>query len=405
MKTGSTIFKIIWVIFFFSNTINIEAQTLNFFEEENKNLAKLHLVESKYLSTKRDIIVHTPPSYHKNNYKNYPVLYMLDGKRNIKHVISTANILAAKRKMPEIIIVALPAGKTREKDYTPNYLSTKSGVKAEADRFTNFLEFELIPFVDENFRTVPFRIISGHSRSGLFVLDNLINKTELFQAHFAFSPALWVDDYKIFEKLAEKLKTIKLDRGFIYLNAGGKENSNIKTSLNKIRLQFERSVPENLKWYAENAEDETHGTTPIIGHYVAFRKLFTNWDRPWKEYSKNGLKVIKPQYDLLSEELGYLVIPEERSLNGLGYYFLQKKDVEKAIEAFELNIQYYPKSPNAYDSLADALEAKGLLEEALKTLDKALPFLNKNQSLLVRTISEHRTRLKRKLQKSKPQRK
>ena len=101
-----------------------------------------------------------------------------------------------------MIIVALPAGDSRQEDYTPNFLSTrKSNKKGSADVFSRFLKGELIPYIDKNFRTENYRIISGHSRGGLFVIDDLIDNTGLFQAHFAFSPALWVDNYLIADKI------------------------------------------------------------------------------------------------------------------------------------------------------------------------------------------------------------
>jgi len=44
----------------------------------------------------------------------------------------------------------------------------------------------------------------------------------------------------------------------------------------------------------------------------------------------------------------------ERSLNSLGYELLGKKSFDEAIEVFKLNVEAYPDSWNAYDSLAEA---------------------------------------------------
>jgi ABC-type phosphonate transport system ATPase subunit len=52
----------------------------------------------------------------------------------------------------------------------------------------------------------------------------------------------------------------------------------------------------------------------------------------------------------------------------------------------------FPKSANTYDSLAEAYEADGQIEEAIKQMDLAVGIVKKDISLF-RVISEHRERL------------
>jgi tetratricopeptide (TPR) repeat protein len=49
----------------------------------------------------------------------------------------------------------------------------------------------------------------------------------------------------------------------------------------------------------------------------------------------------------------------EPRFNQLGYGLLQRRDYAKAIAVFRLNTELYPDSANTYDSLGEALEAKG----------------------------------------------
>jgi tetratricopeptide (TPR) repeat protein len=77
----------------------------------------------------------------------------------------------------------------------------------------------------------------------------------------------------------------------------------------------------------------------------------------------------------------------------MGYYHLvEKKDAKAAIKIFTRNVKEFPKSANTYDSLADAYEADGQIEEALKQMDLAVAIVKKDISLF-RVISEHRERL------------
>ncbi len=62
----------------------------------------------------------------------------------------------------------------------------------------------------------------------------------------------------------------------------------------------------------------------------------------------------------------------ERSINNLGYRLREMKRLEQAIEIFKLNVESYPQSANAYDSLAEAYMIKGDKELAVKNYERSL---------------------------------
>lgn len=66
---------------------------------------------------------------------------------------------------------------------------------------------------------------------------------------------------------------------------------------------------------------------------------------------------------------------DEATVNTLGYQHLQSGDNKSAIEIFKLNVAAYPKSPNVYDSLADAYFADGQMGLARQNAWKALELL------------------------------
>ena len=68
----------------------------------------------------------------------------------------------------------------------------------------------------------------------------------------------------------------------------------------------------------------------------------------------------------------------EANLNRLGYRLLnQGKKPAEAIMVFRKAVEYYPASPNAYDSLSEGLETAGLNEEAVKVAQQGLAVLEK----------------------------
>ncbi|MFC0512565.1 serine hydrolase [Mucilaginibacter angelicae] len=62
----------------------------------------------------------------------------------------------------------------------------------------------------------------------------------------------------------------------------------------------------------------------------------------------------------------------ENELNGWGYQLLSQKNAQAALSIFKLNVVLYPQSANAYDSLAETLEATDNRAEALVNYKKSL---------------------------------
>ena len=62
----------------------------------------------------------------------------------------------------------------------------------------------------------------------------------------------------------------------------------------------------------------------------------------------------------------------ENELNNLGYSFLGKEEVEKAIAVFKINVQAYPNSSNVYDSYGEALLKSGDKEKAIENYSKSV---------------------------------
>ncbi|MBN1825503.1 MAG: class A beta-lactamase-related serine hydrolase [Candidatus Eisenbacteria bacterium] len=62
----------------------------------------------------------------------------------------------------------------------------------------------------------------------------------------------------------------------------------------------------------------------------------------------------------------------ENELNGLGYALFGDGRTDEAIALFALNAEMFPESANAYDSLAEALAARGEIERAVEMYGRAL---------------------------------
>lgn len=70
----------------------------------------------------------------------------------------------------------------------------------------------------------------------------------------------------------------------------------------------------------------------------------------------------------------------EDQVNRLGYWLLQRKRVKEAIEVFKLNVEDYPNSSNAYDSLGEAYMVDGDKERSIENYERSLKLDPKNQN-------------------------
>jgi dienelactone hydrolase len=83
-------------------------------------------------------------------------------------------------------------------------------------------------------------------------------------------------------------------------------------------------------------------------------------------------------FDKARQANSKVVLFPEAEANTYGYQLLQEGRNEDAIILFQMNADAYPKSPNTYDSLADAYLAAGKREEALRLAEKTLAMLEKD---------------------------
>jgi tetratricopeptide (TPR) repeat protein len=69
----------------------------------------------------------------------------------------------------------------------------------------------------------------------------------------------------------------------------------------------------------------------------------------------------------------------QAQVNRLGYWLLGKKRIDEAIDVFKMNVEDYPDSSNAYDSLGEAYMMKGDKEQAIQNYQRSVE-LNPNNT-------------------------
>ena len=88
--------------------------------------------------------------------------------------------------------------------------------------------------------------------------------------------------------------------------------------------------------------------------------------------ASQGIDAAARQYDQLKAGQPAAYNFDQRELNGLGYELMRDRRFKEAIRVLELNVEAYPRSSNAYDSLGEACMASGDKAQAIANYKVAL---------------------------------
>ncbi len=320
---------------------------------------------SKVMGEERAYLVHLPPGYDDHD-ASYPVIYLLDGDGHFHHVTGIVSFLTSAQRMPPAIVVGIP-NTNRTRDLTPTN-EARLPDSGGADRFLEFIETELIPQIERDYRTAPLRILVGHSFGGLFAVNAMIAKPDLFDAHIAASPSLQWDDHLMGKRLEPLLA--KPFTGFLYYTLGT-EPEGITAGNKKFAELLAAKAPQTLQWAFELMADEDHGS---VVHRTVYRGLSTYFGDYVMTEAPATVAALTAHYERIAARYKLNLKPPEAVVNILGYQHLMAEPprVEVAIEFFELNVKLYPESANVYDSLGESYERAGRMQDALANYEQAV---------------------------------
>jgi predicted alpha/beta superfamily hydrolase len=366
-----------------------------------QKVGALDSVYSKNLKEYRKFYVQLPANYNANKNEKYPVVYILDGEVFLPTVYNVQNFYSGGF-MPEMVLVGISNDKNRMRDLTTSKVTEMYGMpfeqeNGEAANFSNFIETELIPFIEKKYPVTNFRTLIGHSYGGLFTVYSLIHHPQLFSNYLAIDPSLDWDNQKLLTEAQDILSINDYQEKSLFMSLSGQlhwQDSNITignvmqdtsdfTLFPRSNITFSDIVKQNKqnglafdwKFYPK----DLHGTIPFPSIMDGLISVFQwyqmeNTDKINSfDTSKEALfGIIKYREEKLKTHFGYAVQPyPEELLNVSGYMKMDMGQMEKAKMYFEFGIEFYPNSPNSYDSMADYYERNGDNENAIKFVTKA----------------------------------
>ncbi len=397
-KKGNTLFVLILVSLY------------SFGQEryEKIGLTKSSEIVSKYLGEKRELEIYLPPSYQKQEAKKYPVMYIMDGQEYFLHPVAYQRMLRFKDKSPEFIVVGINTDRKKRRKL----------FYEDANKFINFLINELIPHIDENYRTLKEkeRIYFGWEMSGGLGLEILAHHQNTFNAFFMASPTHITEDR--ITALSKGIAKNSSNTVYTYFTKAPEE-SYIEGSLIRTDSILKVNNPANIRWKIDTLLDEDHYTTPyktinngLRDHFQDYNTLrfyslnefdeFGNFERIKRYYQHRGnrygissavhrttkhfllLNAMNEnnfdRFEVYAKEFkAYLQDPTlEIWAIRFGAYLAKNNKDKEALEIYKSGLLKFPESPAIHNAIGVLYTNKGDRPKAIMYHKKAIEYAEKN---------------------------
>lgn len=176
---------------------------------------------SKFLSTRRDLIVYVPPGYAETNTR-HPVLYLQDGQnlfdsatafygQEWKADLTADQMIQLGQIQAPLIVGIYNTGPRRMSEYAPTR-DTRHRKGGKAERYAEMLAREIKPFIDHHYRTLKpakFSAVGGSSLGALVSLVSVLTYPRVFGQAAVISPSVWWDQRSILRWVTEYSASVR----------------------------------------------------------------------------------------------------------------------------------------------------------------------------------------------------
>jgi len=250
-------------------------------------LGVIREMQSAQLAEKRILNIYLPEGYEKDSSAKYPVIYLLDGSAD-EDFIHVAGLVQFNNfswidRVPKSIVVGI-ATVDRRRDFTfPTTIKEdqeKYPTTGHSDKFIAFLEKELQPFIEKNYRTSASKMIIGQSLGGLLATEILFKKPALFDKYVIVSPSLWWDNGSLLNQNPVILQENFANKTDIYIGVGKEGLTPTKTprvmevDANLLAEKLRQAKNPNVKVNFDYLPQEDHATVSHQAVFNAFRILY-----------------------------------------------------------------------------------------------------------------------------------
>lgn len=344
------------------------------------------IFESFKLQERRDVQYYFPEDYDEE--KKYPLVVVLDGDYLFDQVVANSKFYSTFHGMPQMIVVGV--NQSKESIRLDDCAWDENGLPNEkAKKFFEFLGMELIPYLDLNYSTAPFKMIVGYDITANFQNYWLFKENSRFNAYINISPTLAPEmETRVPSRLGAFDKQI-----FYQLILEGEKSKNTSRIL-EMNKAIKAIDKESLHYFFDEYPDADHISIATYGMGKAFDNIFGMF-KPIspKEYKTQILTSEEPVFNYLENKYKSIEdlfgITKTVDLNDIMAIYAasrKKEDFESLKPLSDLCKREYADTMLGFFFEGEYYEQLGEPKKALKTFEKAfgmdeIDFLTKEMAL------------------------
>ena len=254
------------------------------------------IFESFKLQERRDVSYYFPEAYDKE--KKYPLIVVLDGDYLFEQVVATSKFYSRFHGMPECIVVGIHQSENSIRLDDCEF-DLQNGLPMEKGKlFFEFLGMEIIPYLDLNYSTAPFKMIVGYDITANFQNYWLFKDRSLFNAYINISPTLAPEmEHRVPARLEAMNQQI-----FYQLIMEGEKNKDTPRIM-AMNESIKAIKKESLHYYYDEYQGADHTSIATYGIGKAFDNIFGMF-KPIspKEYKTQILTSDEPVFNYLEDK-------------------------------------------------------------------------------------------------------
>ncbi len=337
-------------------------------------------IPSRVLGETRVLHISTPPNYTLAR-QRYPVVVLLDGQARPFFELTTAVTSydltgdVHDFAMPAQIVVAIE--------------QSDRGVDLNSNdaQFTRFLLDELLPYVDREYRTLPFRTLIGHSLGGRFALLSLCRAPDAFAATIAVSPSA---SDSLLTAVESCVRSYHGSRTRTLVVSAGSQEPRASAAVQRLATLFRDSMTAGATrdaWRFSLVDGTGLGHTETPFYTIPDGLRFAFATEQWEiarsaadsllQHVGEPLDILNGAYRGVRKRLGFELPFSSKWMAAVVRAYLAQRNIPSAQSAARAMIASYPEEILGYALLADANLAASDRASARRALGDALSMIDK----------------------------
>jgi uncharacterized protein len=328
-------------------------------------------ITSQKLNEDREITIGLPPSYEKNSKQSYPILLLLDGDFLFDPFQGALSYGYYWDDLPEVIIVGISQNKNNERETDCATEPTTGLPDEKGEKFFEFIGMELIPYIQKNFRTAPFKIVAGLDTTAGFLNCYLYKDNPVFDAYISMSPELPTG---MEEQIADRLAAIPKPIFYYHSTADG-DVKKMRTRIQAMDEEIIKVVNPKLNYRYEDFKGASHYSMVLNSIPSALYQIFavyqpisiTEFQEKIATLPSGYVDYLVNKYEILEKSIGLKVQIRLNDFKAIEAAIIKNQAYNEFDQLSQLARKDYPKSMLADYEMAQMYEKKGDNARAVKS--------------------------------------